>query len=168
MMSAPSSASRMAWLRPWPRPAPVMNATLPSTRPMKTSLLVREAGVDGKRDAGDVPGLVGDQPEDRVGDVYRLDHAHRQRVRHRLAEARVLLQELLHDVVDNHRGVHPGGMHAVHPDAVRRQVVRVGAHQAYYAVLGRGVAETAAGGAADAVDAGSRAGKHDRAAFAAL
>src|SRR6266446_5956788 len=34
MMSAPSSASRMAWLRPWPRAAPVMNATLPSTRPM--------------------------------------------------------------------------------------------------------------------------------------
>src|SRR3954452_21438604 len=37
MMSAPSSASRMAWLRPCPRAAPVMNATLPSTRPMVSS-----------------------------------------------------------------------------------------------------------------------------------
>ena len=34
MMSAPSSASRMAWLRPCPRAAPVMNATLPSKRPI--------------------------------------------------------------------------------------------------------------------------------------
>src|SRR6516162_2513793 len=34
MMSAPSSASRTAWLRPWPRAAPLTNATLPSTRPV--------------------------------------------------------------------------------------------------------------------------------------
>ena len=33
MMSAPSSASRMACSRPWPRAAPVMNATLPATLP---------------------------------------------------------------------------------------------------------------------------------------
>src|ERR1700728_1053884 len=33
MMSAPSSASRTAWLRPWPRAAPVINATFPSNRP---------------------------------------------------------------------------------------------------------------------------------------
>ena len=43
MMSAPSSASRTAWLRPCPRPAPVMNATLPSTRPA-TSAYVPVAG----------------------------------------------------------------------------------------------------------------------------
>src|SRR3954468_1863304 len=34
MMSAPSSASRMACSRPWPRAAPVMNATLPATLPI--------------------------------------------------------------------------------------------------------------------------------------
>src|SRR5579859_763010 len=34
MMSAPSRASVMAWLRPWPRAAPVIKATLPSTRPV--------------------------------------------------------------------------------------------------------------------------------------
>src|SRR5580698_3159408 len=34
MMSAPSWASRMAWLRPCPRAAPVMKATLPCTRPV--------------------------------------------------------------------------------------------------------------------------------------
>src|SRR5882757_6811739 len=32
IMSAPSSASRTAWLRPCPRAAPVIRATLPSTR----------------------------------------------------------------------------------------------------------------------------------------
>src|SRR4051812_3486323 len=34
MMSAPSAARRTAWLRPWARAAPVMNATLPSSSPM--------------------------------------------------------------------------------------------------------------------------------------
>src|SRR5580693_2840899 len=34
MMSAPSWANLTAWLRPWPRAAPLMNATLPSTRPV--------------------------------------------------------------------------------------------------------------------------------------
>ena len=34
MMSAPSPASRSAWLRPWPRATPVMKATLPSNEPM--------------------------------------------------------------------------------------------------------------------------------------
>ena len=34
MMSAPSCASRIACERPWPRAAPVTNATLPSTRPV--------------------------------------------------------------------------------------------------------------------------------------
>ena len=33
MMSAPSRARRTAWLRPWPRAAPVISATLPATRP---------------------------------------------------------------------------------------------------------------------------------------
>src|SRR5947209_20595434 len=33
MMSAPSCASRTAWLRPCPRAAPVTKATLPSMRP---------------------------------------------------------------------------------------------------------------------------------------
>src|SRR6202044_1736928 len=32
MMSAPSLAIRTAWARPWPRAAPVMNATLPASR----------------------------------------------------------------------------------------------------------------------------------------
>src|ERR1700749_266495 len=34
MMSAPSCASRTAWLRPWPRAAPVISATFPSSLPM--------------------------------------------------------------------------------------------------------------------------------------
>src|ERR1700722_7028800 len=33
MMSAPSRAIRTAWARPWPRAAPVMNATLSVSRP---------------------------------------------------------------------------------------------------------------------------------------
>src|ERR1700712_1522598 len=39
MMSAPSWASRTAWLRPCPRAAPVMKATLPSTLPAICGLL---------------------------------------------------------------------------------------------------------------------------------
>src|SRR5215470_20374161 len=38
MMSAPSWACRTAWLRPWPRAAPVMKATLPATRPAIVTL----------------------------------------------------------------------------------------------------------------------------------
>src|SRR6476659_1426891 len=38
MMSAPSCAIRTAWARPWPRAAPVMKATLPSTRPVISNL----------------------------------------------------------------------------------------------------------------------------------
>src|ERR1700729_700109 len=88
MMSAPSWASRIAWLRPWPRAAPVMKATLPATRPaMVPSLLVREAGVDRQGDARDIAGVVGYQPDDRVGDVDRLDHFDRQRIGHRVAQA---------------------------------------------------------------------------------
>jgi hypothetical protein len=56
----------------------------------------------------------------------------------------------------------PGRMDGVHPDAVRREGVGVGAHQAYDAMLGRGVAEPAAGGPADAIDSGRGAGQHDR------
>src|SRR6185437_4936498 len=37
MMSAPASANRTAWLRPCPRPAPVMNATLPFRTPIASA-----------------------------------------------------------------------------------------------------------------------------------
>src|ERR1700747_3008060 len=81
MMSAPSWASRTACDRPWPRAAPVMKATLPATRPAMlriTSLLVGEPRVDRQRHAGDVTGVVGHQPQDRVGDVHRLAHVDRK------------------------------------------------------------------------------------------
>src|SRR6185437_6862812 len=78
------------------------------------------------------------------------------------------VQPGLHDVVDHHRGVDPGGVHRVDTDAVRGQRVRVGAHQADHAVLGGGVAQAAAAGAADAGDPGGGTGQHDRAARAAL
>src|SRR5258707_14267333 len=39
MMSAPSSARRVAWLLPCPRAAPVMNATFPSSFPILFLLL---------------------------------------------------------------------------------------------------------------------------------
>src|SRR5260370_33095823 len=86
-MPAPSSASRMAWLRPWPRSAPVTKATLPATRPamgslfsLVSGLLDEGAGVDGKRDAGDVPRRVGGEEEHRVADVDGLHPRDRQRV----------------------------------------------------------------------------------------
>src|ERR1700744_4163180 len=40
MMSAPSRAMRTACARPWPRAAPVMNATLPFNRPSRVPLIV--------------------------------------------------------------------------------------------------------------------------------
>src|SRR6185437_3367229 len=47
MMSAPSSASLIAWLRPWLRAAPVMKATLPCTRPgMDSSFVARGYPLD--------------------------------------------------------------------------------------------------------------------------
>src|SRR6185503_13219193 len=168
MMSAPSSASRIAWLRPWPRAAPVTNATLPSTRPIVSPSLRREAGVDGQRHPGHVAGLVGDEPEDRVADVDRLDQFDRQQVGHRPGHGRILLQEPLHHLVDHHRGVHAGGVHRVDPDVVLGEVRRVRAHEADHAVLAGGVAEAAAGLAADALEPGGRAGQHDRPAAALL
>src|ERR1700689_4351867 len=81
MISAPSWASRMAWLRPWPRAAPVMKATLPATRPgMIPPLPDRVAGVDGELEAGHVPGLVGGEEQHGVADVARLDHLDREPV----------------------------------------------------------------------------------------
>src|ERR1700735_1039921 len=83
MMSAPSSASRIAWLRPWPWPAPVMKATLPATRPAMVSwfsLLDHRAGVDREGHPGDVPGLVGGEEKDRGADVDRIHPGDVQRV----------------------------------------------------------------------------------------
>src|ERR1700744_881831 len=83
MMSAPSSASRIAWLRPCPWAAPVTKATLPATRPAMLVVLLlldERAGVDRKGHAGDGPGLVGGEDQDRVADVDRLHPRDRQRV----------------------------------------------------------------------------------------
>lgn len=56
-MSAPSSASRTAWLRPWPRAAPVMSATLPSTR-----FVIIDSSEDGDRTrAADLAGGLFDR-----------------------------------------------------------------------------------------------------------
>src|SRR5580693_7636807 len=58
--------------------ATVSNHPLPIA--VLPGLLDHLAGVDGQRDAGDVPGLVGGQEQDRVGDVRRLDPRDRQGV----------------------------------------------------------------------------------------
>src|SRR5258705_1666029 len=128
MTSAPSWASRTACDRPWPRAAPVMKATLPATRPAMlrtTSLLVGEPRVDRQRHAGDVAGVVGYQPQDRVGDVHWLDHVDRERVGHRLGQAGGACQERLHDVVYHHGRADPGRVHRAQPDAGRGPVVHV-------------------------------------------
>src|SRR6267142_1735570 len=113
MMSAPSWASLIAWLRPWLRAAPVMKATLPATRPAMSApllltlncllelltrpplarrclpgaypgrLLDHGAGVGREGHAGDVAALVRGEEQHRVADVDRLDPGDRQRV-HRL------------------------------------------------------------------------------------
>src|ERR1700752_3792415 len=80
MMSAPSSASRTAWLRPWPRAAPVTNATFPCTRPIRRSsfridYLCVSAAVDAQDLSGDVAGFLGDQKCARSRDVLGLADA---------------------------------------------------------------------------------------------
>src|ERR1700727_3804382 len=58
MMSAPSWASLTAWLRPWPRAAPVMNATFPSRRPdMAFPLLLRACFIAGAATSDPADGL---------------------------------------------------------------------------------------------------------------
>src|ERR1700689_1128703 len=137
MMSAPSWASLIAWLRPWLRAAPVMKATLPCTRPAIVSsfaayltfplsgypgrLLDDGAGVHRQRHPGDVAALVGGEEQHRVADVDRLHPRDRQRV-DRLRGGRevfpgrvleVRAEQPVGGLVLDHRGVHLGGMDAV-------------------------------------------------------
>src|SRR5882757_889139 len=95
MMSAPSWASRIAWLRPWPRAAPVMKATLPATRPAMRGVLLsdRVACVDGELQAGDVLGLVRGQEQHRVADVAGVDHLDGEGVHEDRPEVLVPLDE---------------------------------------------------------------------------
>src|SRR4051794_41527393 len=70
MTSAPSSAERTAWLRPWARAAPVTSATLSASAP--TSGLARgdEEAVDvvgAERRLVDVDAEVGQRVAHRVG-----------------------------------------------------------------------------------------------------
>lgn len=60
MMSAPSSASRMAIARPRPRAAPVMNATLPRTRSMFVPLFVNGIQSEMGRSPVGLHGVVDD------------------------------------------------------------------------------------------------------------
>src|SRR3954452_13651688 len=85
--SAPSRAEVRACARPCPRAPPVISATLPSSSPMTFPSAVvwrggseLATGIDDVRRAGDVTALVGDEVEDGVGDVDRLDRRHRQLV----------------------------------------------------------------------------------------
>src|SRR3984885_6237173 len=81
MMSAPSRAIRTAWARPWPRAAPVMNATLPASRPLMhapyrkrhcngddITSLVALCGLDQVR--------TDDQPLNLAGSLVQSEQAH--------------------------------------------------------------------------------------------
>src|SRR5215475_10613060 len=86
MMSAPSSASRTAWLRPWPRAAPVTNATFPCTRPIRRlsfpiNYLCVSAAVDAQDLSGDVAGFFANQQCAERRDVLVLaDEVQRRRL----------------------------------------------------------------------------------------
>src|SRR5580700_277788 len=120
MMSAPSSASRTAWLRPCPRAAPVMNATLPATlpatfvpfvgctAPVGAAAWLPDFGRAGSLRLIRVPRVVGDQPGDGTGDVRRLDHVDRQRVGDRGARFRIGGEQLAQRVVLRYRGADAG------------------------------------------------------------
>src|SRR3984957_7579382 len=160
MMSAPSWASLVAWLRPWLRAAPVMKATLPATRPDMVLLLPdRVAGVDRELEAGHVPGLVGGEEEDRVADVARLDHLDREPVHGQRPEVRVLLDHVGEAAqAGHHRGVHAGRVDRVDPDALVGQLVGQRPADADDSVLGGGVRAEER----QALEARGRAGGDDR------
>src|SRR3712207_2873854 len=170
MMSAPSWASRTAWLRPWLRAAPVMNATLPSTRPAMAGLpsLGGPPCVDRVSRPGDVAPRVGCQVEHGLAHVLRL-HPRRLEQVERLEDVadvvpgRVLEvgpEEPVHVLVLDQRGVHVGGVDRVDPDPVRGQFLGQAAHEPDDAVLGGDVG----GDVRHATQPESRADQDDRAA----
>src|SRR5450755_3626663 len=129
-----------------------------------------EAGVDRERYGGDIAGLVGDQPGDRVADIdgfYELDV---QEVAHvGAAGGGSTGEQLRHRVVDYHRRVRPGRVHGVDADVVRGQPVRPGTPQAHDGVLAGAVAVRSAAAVAAAANQAERGpGQDDRAAPALL
>src|ERR1700722_18863227 len=123
MMSAPSSASFTACDRPWPRAAPVTNATFPATRLLTcSSFLVRESSVDGKGGTGDVATLVGDEVENRVADVGDIDEADRHGVLDVRCEFGMRFDEGPHRGSGDHRRFDAGWVHAIDPYRVGGQV----------------------------------------------
>src|SRR3954452_19401327 len=83
--SAPSLANFNACERPWPRAPPGIRTTLPSNLPMCSSSSScgsagQRASVDGEAVAGDVPGGVAEQPDQRARDVGRGDDLHQELV----------------------------------------------------------------------------------------
>src|SRR2546421_2565661 len=119
MMSAPSRARRTAWALPWPRAAPVMKATRPSSDPISgvLPLLGRHATVDHHVDPGDERRLVRSQEQGHGDDVSRfprtLDEVSGEEV---LAGRRVVEQE------GGGRRGDGAGADAHHPDAERRSL----------------------------------------------
>src|SRR5580700_3663083 len=59
--SAPSLARASAWLRPWPRAAPVMRATFPATRPDMTGLLAGSGGLGNDERVGELAARDGNE-----------------------------------------------------------------------------------------------------------
>src|SRR3954451_11007568 len=148
MMSAPSCASRTAWLRPWLRAAPVMKATLPSTRPATGSPSLGDpSGVHLVQRSGDVAAGVGGQVEHRLADVDGLDPRHLEQVEPGEGLPDVVLLRRLEvrpeepeRVLVEHQGRgHVRRVDGVDPDAVGGELDREAPHQADHAVLRRGV-----------------------------
>src|SRR5690625_4878247 len=73
MMSAPSVAIRTAWARPCPRAAPVMNATLPASRPV---IPLPSVGGSGLPLRGFDQPRADDQPLDLAGALIEPQQAH--------------------------------------------------------------------------------------------
>src|ERR1700728_3741675 len=68
-----------------------------------------KSGIHRERDAGDVPGVVADQVEDRVADVNRLNEVDGHQVGDHLGRLRVVLHVLAEYLVEHHGRGHAGG-----------------------------------------------------------
>ena len=108
MMSAPSRARRTAWLRPWPRAAPVISATLPATRPGRAPSARRSRAAPAAAGIRRGRGAAADGHGQASAFQHGIEHASRrhavagpQRARPRQVEG--LLGEPV-AAVDDHRG----------------------------------------------------------------
>src|SRR3954453_20440516 len=108
------------------------------------ALLEAAAGVDWKRNARDVPSLVGGKEEHRVADVFRCHPGDRQKLEALTNRGHIIWPRIFqigpeHAVrllVEQQWRVHVSRMHGVGPDGLRAEFDGEGPHQPDHSMFG--------------------------------